>query len=305
MPIVYLILGLVAAVAAFLWFLFRFRIRGKHFDSNGVRIHYTDEGNGTPIILVHGFAVNADLNWRWGGCVRKLRNAGYRVIMLDVRGHGLSDKPRDPAAYGTELSDDIVRLMDHLGIPKAHVAGYSMGGFITMKTIERHPERLLSGIVCGAGWSELNEEILALFKEIVTAMEQRRSVAPITHWLEVKKRAPEIQCKIVDFVVGLFNDLDAIVNVFRTFEALSVPEEALRKNTVPTLVLVGTKDGIRVTSDQLPGLMQNLQLVYIEGGDHLSTVPHPVFMRSMVDFLRATDAQTSPSTGSSAQPATA
>ncbi len=82
----------------------------------------------------------------------------YRVIALDNRGHGKSDKPYDPAQYGLELVDDVVRLMDHLGIAKAHVVGYSLGGFITLKLALRHPERLLSAAPCGAGWSPIRRK---------------------------------------------------------------------------------------------------------------------------------------------------
>ena len=267
--------------------MIRFRKQGRMFDVDGVSLHYTDEGKGVPVVLVHGFGVNSDLNWRWPGCVKRLRRHGYRVITMDVRGHGLSAKPHFPEAYGTALSDDVIRLIDHLGIEKTHLAGYSMGGFITLKTIERHPGRLLSGVVCAAGWSTLDEEIRALFEEIVRAMEERKEFDPITHWLDPHKRAPAVQCAAVNFFMNKTNDVDAIVNVFRTFEALSVGEEALRANTVPALTLVGTRDGIKDVSDKLPGRMSNHELVSIPGGDHLTTILHPKFMKTMLAFFDA------------------
>lgn len=287
MLFVYILLSLAVIIAAGILFLFGYRVPGKHFDSAGVPIYYTDQGQGVPIVLVHGFAVQADLNWRWGGCIRKLRNRGYRVIAMDARGHGRSGKPHNPEAYGEEMSDDVVRLMDHLGIEKAHLAGYSMGGFITLKTIERHPDRLLSGVVCAAGWGVLDEETQSLFNAIVEGIEKHRIFDPITDWLDPKKRAPKIQCALANFFMRSTNDLDAIVNVFRRFEGFIVKEESLRNNTVPALTLVGTRDGIREASDRLPGLMANHELIYIPGGDHLSTVVHPKFMASMLTFLDA------------------
>jgi len=282
--------GVVVTVVAVVAFVLFYRVPGHSFDSAGVRLHYTDEGKGIPVILVHGFAVQGDLNWRWPGCVRKLLHNGYRVITIDVRGHGKSERPHHPEAYGTELSDDVIRLMDHLGIAKAHVAGYSMGGFITLKTIARHPDRLLSGIICAAGWGVLDEETQTLFESIVKSIEEKRAFDPITHWLEPNKRASRLQCALANFFMANSNDLPAIVNVFRTFDQLIVEESALRSNAVPALTLVGSRDGIREASDRLPGVMANHEIVYIQGGDHITTVRHPHFMKSMIAFLKAQDA---------------
>jgi pimeloyl-ACP methyl ester carboxylesterase len=282
-----MVMLLALILAGIVLFALFYRVRGQVFDSNGVPIHFTDEGQGVPIILIHGFAVQSDLQWRWPGCVRKLRQRGYRVIMMDVRGHGLSGKPYNPEAYGEELCDDIVRLMDHLGIEKAHLAGYSMGGFITLKTIARHPDRLLSGVICAAGWGELDENNTALFKEIVSGIEDHQVFDAITNWVDAKKHAPKLQCALANFFMRSMNDLKAIVNVFRTFDNLVVEEEALRKNGVPALTLVGTRDGIREASDRLPGVMATHKIEYIPGGDHLSTVLKPQFMRGMLAFLDA------------------
>lgn len=285
MLIIYLVAGLLGLVVAGAGFILLYRVPGKTFDAGGVTLHYTDEGTGVPVVLVHGFGVQSDLNWRWAGCVRRLRGAGYRVITLDVRGHGRSGKPHAPEAYGTELCDDVIRLLDHLGIDRAHLAGYSMGGFITLKTADRHPDRLLSATVCAAGWSTLDTEIRALFDEIVAAMETRRVFDPITHWLEVDKRAPALQCAVVNFFMNRTNDVAAIVNVFRTFEQLAVAEERLAANTVPVLVLVGEADGIKPIADNLVGRMARHRQVTIPRGNHLTTILHPNFMRSMLAHL--------------------
>ncbi|MBI1321234.1 MAG: alpha/beta fold hydrolase [Candidatus Hydrogenedens sp.] len=107
------------------------RVPGHYFDSNGARLYYTDEGQGEPVVLVHGFAADGHLNWRLPGVVDLLKQ-DYRVITLDARAHGKSAKPHEHGQYGMEMVDDIARLMDHLGIEKAHLAGYSMGGFLSL-----------------------------------------------------------------------------------------------------------------------------------------------------------------------------
>jgi pimeloyl-ACP methyl ester carboxylesterase len=112
------------------------------FLSDGVRIAYLDEGprDGTPIVLVHGFASNARVNWVTTGWVATLTGAGHRVIALDNRGHGASEGPHDPAQYGTatHMAEDVRRLMDHLGIERADVMGFSMGAWIAAKIGRAH-----------------------------------------------------------------------------------------------------------------------------------------------------------------------
>src|SRR5580658_5080285 len=99
------------------------------FDSNGVKIHYTVQGKGEPVVLIHGYAVNIPLNW---GAVLPGLAGNYQVIAIDNRGHGKSDKPHDAASYNPKLmAGDTIHLMDHLKIRQAHIVGYSMGGFLT------------------------------------------------------------------------------------------------------------------------------------------------------------------------------
>lgn len=289
MTAVYVILGVLGLIAAAVLFITKYRVKGKTFDSNGVRIHYTDEGSGPAVVLMHGFGVQGDINWRWGGFIARLRR-DFRVINMDVRGHGLSGKPRRPEDYGTELAHDVVRLLDHLGIDRAHVAGCSMGGFITLKVVELYPERLLSAAVCCAGWDTLNGEYRALLNTIVEEMDRKRSFDPITHWLDARRRAPKIQCMAVNFFMNWLNDVPAIVNVFKSFEGLVVAEASLRANTVPVLTLIGTKDGLFDIAKRLDEVMANHALAVFEGRDHATLLLDRRFLPS----LRAHFARHSP-----------
>jgi len=125
--------------------------RADDFDSAGVRIHYTVTGDGPPVVLVHGLYSSARMNWDLPGISTELAQR-YRVIELDLRGHGESDKPAGEDAYGIQMVEDVVRLMDHLGIAKARMAGYSMGGMIVMKMMVMHPDRVQSAVLGGMGW---------------------------------------------------------------------------------------------------------------------------------------------------------
>ena len=125
--------------------------RAATFDSNGAKIAYTVRGKGEPVVLIHGWLASGWLNWDLPG-ISDLLAKDHRVITLDVRGHGSSDKPLKDEAYGPELVEDVVRLMDHLKIKKAHIIGYSMGGIITAKFLVKHPDRAYSGLLGGMGW---------------------------------------------------------------------------------------------------------------------------------------------------------
>jgi pimeloyl-ACP methyl ester carboxylesterase len=125
------------------------------FDSDGVKIRYTLEGQGDPVLLIHGSAASGNLNWRMPGTIGRLSD-GYRIITMDARGHGASDRPGE-GEYGVKMVDDVVRLLDHLEIESSFVVGYSMGGMITMKLMELHPKRVRAAVVCGMGWSDATD----------------------------------------------------------------------------------------------------------------------------------------------------
>jgi pimeloyl-ACP methyl ester carboxylesterase len=120
-------------------------------DANGVKVRYYVHGKGEPAVLIHGWLASADLNWSLPGITRALAK-DYRVIALDVRGHGRSDKPTNDDAFGPELVEDVVRLLDHLKIKQAHIVGYSMGGIIAANFLAKHPDRALTGTLGGMGW---------------------------------------------------------------------------------------------------------------------------------------------------------
>ena len=122
------------------------------FTHDGVEIAFLDEGEGEPIVLVHGFASNKEVNWVVPGWVTTLTRAGRRVIALDNRGHGASAKLYDPADYHSAImAEDVRALLDHLGLPRADVMGYSMGARITAFLALAHPDRVRSAMLGGLG----------------------------------------------------------------------------------------------------------------------------------------------------------
>jgi len=137
----------------------------QSFDANGVRLHYIVEGNGQPVVLIHGLHSSIRMNWQMPGVISTL-SKNYQVIALDLPGHGESDKPASEAAYGAEMVEDLVRLLDHLNIKRAHIVGYSMGGMIAMKLMAKHQDRVLSGIVGGMGWLREGSALQSFWERI-------------------------------------------------------------------------------------------------------------------------------------------
>ncbi len=260
------------------------RVKGSFFDSNGVKIHYTDEGSGEPVVLVHGYGADADNNWRIPGVTQVLKK-DYRVIALDNRGHGLSDKPHDPDMYGVEMVKDIPRLLDHLGIEKAHVVGYSMGGFITLKLITMFPERLLSAAPCGAGWDQPTSDNMKLLLSIADSLDQGKGFGPLLISINQMGKTPNgFVIKLVDAIMKWLNDIPALAATMRRFADLAVTEEELRKNTVPVLSIVGSVDPLRAGVDKMIGVMANHEAVYIEGGDHMTALDSR-YIQALTAFL--------------------
>ncbi len=136
---------------------------GTFTASDGVKIHYLtlgDESRGTPVVLIHGYTGTAHGNWFANGIAERLAKK-HRVVAIDCRGHGKSEKPHDPAKYGPQMAEDVIELMDNLKIEKAHVHGYSMGGFIVTQLLAKHPDRFITASYGGAGVPEVDEKYRA------------------------------------------------------------------------------------------------------------------------------------------------
>jgi len=260
------------------------RAQDQSFDSNGVKIHYRVEGQGEPVVLIHGFAVNGSFQWTVPGITGALAK-DYRVIVLDNRGHGKSDKPHDPKMYGKEMQEDVVRLLDHLKIDKAHIVGYSMGGFITLKLVAAHPERVLSATAGGAGYShDLDERFM---NELSDSLEQGKGFGPLMARLipAGDPKPTEENLQAINKMLSSMNDTKALAAVIRGMRGLEVKEEDLKDSKTPILALIGDKDPLKKGVDEMKGKTPNLEIVEIKGADHMNAFGRPEFIRSLKDFL--------------------
>jgi pimeloyl-ACP methyl ester carboxylesterase len=243
------------------------------FTHDGVEIAYLDEGSGEPIVLVHGFASNKETNWVNPAWVSTLTRAGRRVIALDNRGHGQSSKLYDPAAYHSAImADDVRALLDHLGIERADVMGYSMGARITAFLTVQHPERVRSAILGGLGIRLVNG--VGLPESIADAME--------AHSLDdVKDPAGRMFRAFAGQTRSDFRALAACIRGSR--QVLSREEVAGIR--IPVLVAVGTKDDVAGSARDLASLIPVAQALDIPNRDHMLAVGDKVFKTGVLEFL--------------------
>lgn len=264
----------------------------QFFNASGVKIAYSDAppdaGHAEPVVLLQGFGGRLS---HWKPMRDALHKAGYRVLAMDSRGHGQSDKPHDPDLYGQEMADDVARLLDHLRLRRAHIIGYSMGGDIANRVRERHPSRVITVTMGGVGRGVAKGWTTSEFNVIKVAESLERGEGmkslfrePGGAGTEIPSEA-EIEKLNARFMEG--QDPLALAAVIRAYARLEVSEESLKDNLVPTLVIVGEDDPEKPTVDELKRVMKNMRTVIIPGVDHSHAAVKPEFLRATVEFLEA------------------
>ncbi len=245
----------------------------QSFDSDGVRIAYSDEGEGEPILLIHGFASNVAANWRYTHWLRTLGEASRRVIAVDNRGHGLSETLYDPNLYGAPaMAEDARRLLDHLGIARADVMGYSMGARIAVFLALAHPQRVRSLVLAGAG--------INLVRGMV-------GTGPIARALEAPRieDVPNATARSFRaFAEQTGSDLKALAACMRGPRE-KITADDLARIAVPTLVATGSNDVIAGSGEELVRLIPGAQFLDIAGRDHMKAVGDAGFKQGVLDFL--------------------
>jgi pimeloyl-ACP methyl ester carboxylesterase len=256
------------------------------FDSDGVTIHYQVQGEGAPVLLIHGFSANPQVNWVGPGVVPALVD-DFQVITIENRGHGKSGKPYEIEAYGTEMVEDLRRLLDHLEIDKAHIVGYSMGGFMTNLFRAKYPERCITAVLGGAGWSREGDGGDTMRNAIAEGLEAGKGLGPLFTALTPEGEDPPSadEIEMINAVMMSSNDPKALAAVARGMGKLTVTEESLKSNEVPTLALCGTKDPLIEGVYALDGVMANLDIIPIYGADHMNAMGMPQFITTLEAWL--------------------
>ncbi len=245
------------------------------FHHGSVELAFLDEGQGEPIVLVHGFASSKEVNWMQTGWFATLKGAGRRVIALDNRGHGASSKLYQPSDYHTDkMASDVVALFDHLGLPSADILGYSMGARIAAFVARDHAERARSIVLGGLGIHLIDG--VGLPESIAEALEAP-SLADVSDPQGYMFR---------DFADKTKSDRRALAACIRGSRQVLTRDQAAAIQT-PALVAVGSNDPIAGSADELAAVLPNAKALHIPGRDHMLAVGDKVFKAGVLEFLQA------------------
>jgi pimeloyl-ACP methyl ester carboxylesterase len=235
-------------------------------------INYDVRGDGTPIIFIHGFASNYKVNWENTGWINTFAGRGRRVVALDLRGHGKSEKPFSPADYHPALmGGDVIRLMDHLGMEKADLISYSMGAWISSHLMISFPERLNAVVLGGMG-----DNLLAFGDRAERVAEALLTPFPdaITHsFLKALRSFSEL--------VG--NDTRALAACTRGVYAAGIPD--FSRTTSPVLIITGALDDVVGQPDRLAEQIPGAEKIIMPSCDHLTALTRQAVKEEVFRFL--------------------
>lgn len=245
------------------------------FDGVKLKIHETvpDSSPGTnrTVILLHGLFSNAETNWIKFGHAGLLAEAGFRVIMPDLRAHGQSEAPHEAAAYPQDvLIKDILALIEHLDLPDYDLGGFSLGARTTAKLVTQVTPR--KAILAGMGLEGLSgwNQRQGFFLEAIELRDTVKRGDP--HWIAVQfMKSQKINTVAAAHLLQSFSDMDI---------------DSIHSITVPTLVLCGTEDQDNGDPEALADLLPNGHYVAVPG-THMSSVTKPELGQEMLRFLKA------------------
>ena len=246
------------------------------FVSDGLKLAYESAGEGLPVLCIHGFASSGKVNWIDTGWVETLTGAGYRAITLDNRGHGDSDKPYDPERYYPhDMANDAVALLDHLGIERSAILGYSMGARIGAFLAYEHPERVVCAIFGGMGMNLVNG--LSDGNDIIAGL-RASSLAGLTHPTARQFRI---------FAEHTRADREALAACMETSRQ-PMARADVRRIAVPVLVAVGEADEMAGSPEPLAELLPLGEAFVIPKRDHMRATGDKAFKTAALAFLEKT-----------------
>ncbi|WP_424141247.1 alpha/beta fold hydrolase [Sphingosinicella humi] len=237
---------------------------------DGVSLAWREMGEGRPLLLIHGYVSNAFVNWIRYGHARHIADAGFRVIMPDLRGHGDSDKPHDPACYKPDvLADDAFDLVRHLGLTDYDLAGYSLGARTSVRMMAKgaKPRR---AVLSGMGLDGIlnTQGRGGYFRHVLTNIGSFERGS--SEWLT------EAFLKTTD------GDPEALLLILDTF--VDTSREELAAIDLPVLVVTGDDDDDNGSGEALAEALPHGRFERIPG-NHMSAVTKPELGRAIASFL--------------------
>lgn len=264
--------------------------RPGRFDSAGVPISFFECGpvDGPPVLLLHGFLVDARLNWR--AVIPRLAT-GYRVVAVDARGHGRSGTPRAAGGYGAEVALDLLRLIDHLGLQRAHVVGYSMGGLAALWLAAHHGERLLSAVACGAGLMDDDDHASTERSGLGPALREAAASGENLGRVLARRAPPGMPQAILDFydeLAEIPTDAAALELARLELPGLGLAAHEAARIRVPVRALIGDQDALHVL-ERLQQALPSVDARILSGLGHLDAYLANEFSDTLLDWLNLFD----------------
>jgi pimeloyl-ACP methyl ester carboxylesterase len=245
---------------------------------DGVPLAFERLGQGPAILLVHGFGSSRTQNWKSTGWYGGLTEAGFAIVAMDCRGHGDSGKPHDPQAYGHDrMAGDVTVVMDACGLNAALILGYSMGGFIGLRLLATHPERVTRLAIAGVGANYLKDAITS---------PGARSVLADALLVEDKSAIADPRARMFRaFADQPGKDRIALAACMRAMSPRLAPE-ILSQLQRPILVVDGSEDDTAGPAEPLAQTFPDGRAVTIGGRDHMSAVGDRRTRQAVIDFFR-------------------
>jgi pimeloyl-ACP methyl ester carboxylesterase len=239
----------------------------------GVRVAYETAGEGNPIVLAHGFASDRNQNWKNLGWYESLTGAGFRVVALDFRGHGESDRPHEDHFYGDKMLDDVLAVMDAEKIERADLMGYSMGAILSVGLLMTHPQRIRSAVLAGIGEKYFDERT-----------SRRRGIAAALRAADPATISDPEQRAFRTFASQSGKDIAALAACMSADRTMYSPAQ-LKACTTPVLVVAGETDHQAGSPEPLATAFANGRAVAVPGRDHMTAVGDKVYRQAVLKFL--------------------
>jgi pimeloyl-ACP methyl ester carboxylesterase len=254
-----------------------------------VPIRYIVQGSGPPLVLIHPFGGQIEEWFSYGFLDGP--HAEFQFIALDCRGHGKSGKPHTPSAYGQEMVDDVVRLLDHLQVRQAHLLGYSMGAEIALKMVIQYPARVHSVVLLGSGWS--GEDEYELYRLLMEYFETGEGLGRFFEAMTLPGRPLPSADEIEEWNQAFHAEYDmrALAALCRNAKELRVTQDEVGAIRVPVLGVTGEFDREKPALERIKGVAPDFTIIVLEGLDHFGIPQSPMLAGEVFDFLRRVDAQ--------------